>query len=122
MFRHVSFSSQHKFAESTTRLPHVFPLIQVGLTIFLVHVVLIPFTGCSINPARSFGPAVVNGYWRQHWIWWIAPLLGGLVAATVYSILFFWNEEPKESSVQQQEGRSAGIFGPFGGPRVRTSG
>lgn len=68
------------------RWPHrraLLPL-EVGLTIFLVHVVLIPFTGCSINPARSFGPAVVNNYWRLHWIWWVAPLLGGLLAATVY--------------------------------------
>ena len=92
---------------------------QVGLTIFLLHVVLVPFTGCSINPARSFGPAVVNNYWRQHWVWWVAPLIGGLLAATLYNVLFFFNDEPKE---QVTGGRSAGIFGPFGGPRLGTSG
>lgn len=84
---------------------------QVGLTILLVHVVLIPFTGCSINPARSFGPAVVHNYWRRHWIWWVAPLLGGLLAATIYNALFFFNEEPKEQVTSR---RSTGIFGTLG--------
>lgn len=104
--------------ERVTKWPHrrtLLPL-EVGLTIFLVHVVLIPFTGCSINPARSFGPAVVGHYWRLHWIWWVAPLIGGLVASLLYSIIFFYNEEMPE----EKGGAGGGLFGSF--PTSRTSG
>jgi len=61
--------------------------IAIGFTVFLAHMVNIPITGCSINPTRSFGPAVVaslNGtpnLWKHHWVFWVAPLTGaGLVA------------------------------------------
>ena len=54
---------------------------------WLAHLVCIPVTGCSINPTRSFGPAVVaslNGnktVWDDHWVFWIAPLTGAVIAA-----------------------------------------
>lgn len=61
--------------------------IAIGLSVFLAHMVNIPVTGCSINPTRSFGPAVVasfngtEGLWKHHWIFWAAPLAGaGAVA------------------------------------------
>ncbi len=81
-----------------SRWPHRSALapLEVALTIFLLHVVLLPFTGCSVNPARSFGTAVVGRYWRLHWIWWVAPLIGSLVASLLYSIMFSFDESPKE--------------------------
>jgi len=99
-------------SELGAQWPHRRVLIpmEVGFTIFLAHVVLIPFTGCSINPARSFGTAVVGHYWRQHWVWWVAPFVGALTASLLYSIVFFANEAPKEEfSVEEgrrEEGKS----------------
>jgi len=61
--------------------------IAIGLAVFLAHMLLIPQTGCSINPTRSFGPALVaygNGnhsVFDDHWIFWVAPLLGASLAA-----------------------------------------
>ena len=43
--------------------------LPIGLAVFLAHVVCIPITGCSINPTRSFGPALVADAWDDHWIW-----------------------------------------------------
>lgn len=46
------------------------------------------FTGASMNPARSFGPAVVQGVWTHHWIYWFAPIIGCLTAALFYKVIF----------------------------------
>lgn len=58
--------------------------IPIGLAVFVAHIVLIPITGCSINPTRSFGPSVVANSWANHWIWWVGPLLGSLIACVVW--------------------------------------
>src|SRR5205814_538169 len=65
----------------------------VGLTILVLHTVGIPWTGPSVNPARSFGAAVVKGYpcWETHWIYWVGPLLGASIAAMVANLLFLSN-------------------------------
>lgn len=60
--------------------------IPIGLAVFVAHIVLIPVTGCSINPTRSFGPAVVSGYFDDHWIWWVGPLLGAGVASLLWGL------------------------------------
>jgi glycerol uptake facilitator-like aquaporin len=60
--------------------------IPIGLAVFVAHIVLIPVTGCSINPTRSFGPAVVSGYFDDHWIWWVGPLLGATVASLLWGL------------------------------------
>jgi aquaporin related protein len=48
----------------------------------------IPFSGSSINPARSFGPAVIMDLWENHWVYWAGPLLGGVLAGLIYKYLF----------------------------------
>ena len=58
--------------------------IAIGLAVFVAHIFLVPITGCSINPTRSFGPALVAGKWDNHWVWWVAPLCGALMAAILW--------------------------------------
>lgn len=58
--------------------------LPIGLAVFLAHVVCVPITGCSINPTRSFGPSLVAGSWDHHWLWWVAPLSGAIVASALW--------------------------------------
>jgi MIP family channel proteins len=65
--------------------------LAIGLTVLvdhLDHLLAVPFTGASMNPARSFGPALVAGQWADHWIYWVAPLLGAAIAGLVYQFAF----------------------------------
>ena len=62
--------------------------IAIGLIVLVDHLVAVPITGASMNPARSFGPSLVAGEWVDHWIYWVAPLLGGAVAGLLYQFVF----------------------------------
>lgn len=62
--------------------------LAIGLTVLVDHLVAVPITGASMNPARSFGPALVAGEWSNHWIYWVAPLLGGAFAGLAYQFAF----------------------------------
>jgi len=63
--------------------------IAIGLALTIVHLIGIPITGTSVNPARSFGPAVIVGglALRQLWLFIVAPLIGGAIAAGVHLFL-----------------------------------
>jgi aquaporin Z len=69
-----------------TRAPHGFAPIAIGLALALIHLIGIPVTGVSVNPARSTGPAVWVGGWAlgQLWLFWVAPLIGAALAGVVY--------------------------------------
>lgn len=59
--------------------------VAIGYTVFVAHLLLIPLTSCSINPARSIGPAIVSGTWGEDfWVFIIGPSVGGLLAAPVH--------------------------------------
>ena len=62
--------------------------LAIGLTVLADHLLAVPITGASTNPARSFGPALVSGEWAGHWLYWAGPLLGGALAGLVYQIAF----------------------------------
>lgn len=63
-------------------------LLAIPLTLVVAHLALIPIDGCSVNPARSFGPALVGGEWNDFWIFVAGPLLGGVLGAIVHRFAF----------------------------------
>jgi len=71
------------------RAPQGFAPIAIGLGLTLVHLVGIPVTNLSVNPARSTGPALFVGGWAlaQLWLFWVAPIVGALLAGWVYRFL-----------------------------------
>jgi aquaporin Z len=68
------------------RVPKGFAPIAIGLGLTLIHLIGIPVTGTSVNPARSTGPAVFVGGWalKQLWLFWLAPLVGAALAGGAY--------------------------------------
>ena len=72
------------------RAPAGFAGISIGLVLTLIHLISIPVTNTSVNPARSTGPAIFVGGWAlsQLWLFWVAPIIGALVAGVFYRWLF----------------------------------
>jgi len=60
----------------------------IGLTVAFDVLMGGPLTGASMNPARTFGPAFASGYWDNHMVYWIGPLIGGVIAGLVYTNFF----------------------------------
>ncbi len=67
--------------------------LAIGLVIVAIHLVAVPLTGASVNPARSLGPAVIHGEFIDHWIYWVGPLVGGGLGALVYHWVFLRGSE-----------------------------
>jgi glycerol uptake facilitator-like aquaporin len=68
----------------------------IALTLVAIHVAAIPFSGSSVNPARSFGPAAVSTEWTNLWVYIVAPLVGAVIGALLYR-LFSADEAPSET-------------------------
>ena len=90
MFLMIILGTTHK------RAPVGFAGIAIGLALTLIHLVSIPVTNTSVNPARSTGPALFVGGWalQQLWLFWIAPLVGAVLAGLVYRSIFEAQPEP----------------------------
>ena len=73
-----------------SRAPVGFAPIAIGLALTLIHLISIPVTNTSVNPARSTGPALFVGglALQQLWLFWVAPLVGGVVGGGLYTLLF----------------------------------
>jgi aquaporin Z len=78
---------------TSRRAPAGFAPLAIGLALALIHLVSIPVTNTSVNPARSTGPALFVGGWalQQLWMFWVAPIAGAVVAGLVHRVL-----EPKD--------------------------
>jgi aquaporin Z len=77
------------FGATDKRAPQGLAPIAIGLCLTLIHLVIIPVTGTSVNPARSTGVAVYVGGWaiEQLWLFWVAPIIGGLLGAVIYRFI-----------------------------------
>lgn len=84
------------------RAPRGFAPIAIGLALTLIHLISIPITNTSVNPARSTGPAIFVGGWAlsQLWLFWVAPLVGAALAGVAYR------------AVSGERSEAAGIEGP----------
>ena len=72
----------------------------IGLTVAFDILAGGPITGASMNPARSFGPALIMGHWEWHWLYWLAPVLGAMAAALFYHA--FLLASPEEPPVKEE--------------------
>lgn len=78
------------FGATSQKANSKFAGLAIGLALVMIHLVGIPITGTSVNPARSLGPALVVGgvALSQVWLFWVAPIIGGVLAALSYKVVF----------------------------------
>jgi len=100
------------FGATSKEAPKGFAGIGIGFSLFIVHLVGIPVTGTSVNPARSLGPALIlavngsGGNLDQLWLFWLAPIIGAVLAAAVWVLALAPNEpepmlEPRKIKVRE---------------------
>ncbi len=89
LFLWIILGSTSKYA------PAGFAPIAIGLALTLIHLISIPITNTSVNPARSFGPALIVGglALKQVWIFWLAPILGAIIGGLTYKEIFESNSD-----------------------------
>ena len=90
MFLIVILGATHK------RAPVGFAGLAIGLALTLIHLISIPVTNTSVNPARSTGPALFVGGWAlaQLWLFWVAPIVGAALAGWISRVVFDSADEP----------------------------
>ncbi|GJM59537.1 aquaporin Z [Persicobacter diffluens] len=78
------------FGATSEQAPEGFAGIAIGLALVMIHLVTIPVTNTSVNPARSLGPALFVGgdALSQLWLFWVGPIIGGIIAAIIWKSLF----------------------------------
>jgi MIP family channel proteins len=69
-----------------TKMDKGFGPLFIGLTIFAIHLAGIAISSTSVNPARSFGPAIISGRYENHWVFWAGPIVGSLISS-----VYFWD-------------------------------
>jgi aquaporin Z len=86
-----------------SRAPAGFAPIPIGLALALIHLIGIPVTNVSVNPARSTGPALFVGGWalEQLWLFWVVPLAAAAAAGVVYPLLFGSSVAPRVAGVRE---------------------
>jgi aquaporin PIP len=93
--------------------------LAAGLAVFIANITLIPLTNCSINPARTFGPAVIFGDtpavtglkqtpWSYMWLFWLAPLAGATLAAVIWQVAFTAHDDGWVHCRKPRPSRAAG--------------
>nr|XP_034190220.1 aquaporin AQPAe.a-like isoform X1 [Osmia lignaria] len=75
--------------------------IRFGLTVTVLALTFGPYTGCSMNPARSLGPALWNNQWSHHWIYWFGPIGGSLLSSFMYKTIFGLKDLAEEVTVPE---------------------
>jgi aquaporin Z len=85
------------------RSPQSLAGLAIGLSLTLIHLVSIPVTNTSVNPARSTGPALFVGGWaiRQLWLFWLAPIIGAALAGVAYRFLLSEERKAAEPAIAQ---------------------
>lgn len=81
------------------RAPARFAGIAIGFTLVIIHLVSIPVSNTSVNPARSSGPAIIQHGWAlgQLWLFWLAPLVGAVIAGATYHLIVGPAGKPPEA-------------------------
>lgn len=69
--------------------------LAIGMTVTACILAIAPLTGASMNPARTFGPAICGDHWNMHWAYWAGPLGGAFLAATVYRVVWAGGQEQR---------------------------
>ena len=89
---------------TSKQVPAGFAPIAIGLALTLIHLISIPVTNTSVNPARSTGPALFVGglALQQLWLFWIAPILGAAIAGVIYPALFGEAEKQPQREVRSK--------------------
>lgn len=84
------------------RAPQALAGVAIGLALTLIHLVSIPVTNTSVNPARSTGPAIFVGGWaiKQLWLFWVAPIIGAALAGVAYRFLAEERKAPEAAFAQ----------------------
>jgi len=92
------------------RAPAGFAPIAIGLGLTLIHLVGIPVTNLSVNPARSTGPAIFVGGWAitQLWLFWVAPIIGGVAGGVLYATIFESKATPTQIGVASKSRAAVG--------------
>lgn len=85
---------------TSRKAPKGFAGAAIGLALTLIHLISIPVTNTSVNPARSTGPALLAGgeYLGQLWMFWVAPIVGGVIGALIYRFVGSGDEEGAEAT------------------------